>query len=136
MDSVATYRTASEGNDLDALVELLGSNAELVSPLSGRMIFRGRDDLKVLLDAVYGSVTDLRWNEHITDGHTHLVIGDCRVGRLHLGDAMVLELNADGSIARIRPHLRPWLATTFFALRVGARLARHPGVLWRALHSS
>ena len=34
---------------------------------------------------------------------------------------------------RIRPHLRPWLAITLFALLLGPKIARHPGVLRRAL---
>ena len=46
---------------------------------------------------------------------------------------MVLELASDGKILRIRPHLRPWLALSVFALVLGARLMASPGVLWRAL---
>jgi hypothetical protein len=47
--------------------------------------------------------------------------------------AMVLELAADGQIQRIRPHLRPWLALTVFALVIGPKVAAHPDVVWRAL---
>lgn len=54
-DAVARYRAASEANDLDALMETIAPDAELVSPLSGRMVFRGRDDLRVLLGAVYST---------------------------------------------------------------------------------
>jgi hypothetical protein len=46
---------------------------------------------------------------------------------------MVLELDDAGLIVRIRPHLRPWLAITLFALLLGPKIARHPGVLRRAL---
>jgi hypothetical protein len=46
---------------------------------------------------------------------------------------MVFELDPDGRIRRIRPHLRPWLASTWFALAIGVKVARHPGVIWRAL---
>ena len=48
-------------------------------------------------------------------------------------DAMVLELDDAGLIVRIRPHLRPWLAITLFALLLGPKIARHPGVVRRAL---
>jgi hypothetical protein len=34
---------------------------------------------------------------------------------------------------RIRPHLRPWLATTAFALLLGPKIARHPRVMCRAI---
>ncbi len=49
---------------------------------------------------------------------------------------MALDLAADGKIRRIRPHLRPWLAVTVFGLLIGSKLARHPGVLGRALGSA
>jgi hypothetical protein len=48
-------------------------------------------------------------------------------------DAMVLELGPDGRIARVRPHLRPWLALTVFAAVLGPKVATRPGVLRRAL---
>ena len=130
-----TTATASEANDIDALVESLAPDAELVSPLSGHMVFRGRDDLRVLLGAVYGSVTGLRWREEIGAGAARVVAGDCRIAGLRLGDAMMLELGPDGRITRIRPHLRPWLSLSVFALVIGPKLLAHPGVLWRALRA-
>jgi hypothetical protein len=135
VDAVARFRAASEANDVSALVESLTPDAELVSPVSGRMVFRGQDDLRVLLAGVYGSIKDLRWGEEIGDGDVRVVVGDCRIGPLRLTDAMVVELAADGRIRRIRPHLRPWLSLTLFALTLGPKLARNPGVLRRALRS-
>jgi hypothetical protein len=136
VDAVESYCRASEENDLAALMAALAADVELVSPLSGHMIFRGRDDLRVLLGAVYGSLTELRWQEEVGDRLVRVVAGECRVLGLRLGDAMVLELSKDGKIVRIRPHLRPWLATSVFAVLIGAKLLPHPGVLRRALSSS
>jgi hypothetical protein len=133
VDAVAGFRSASEGNDIDALVETLSADAELISPLSGRMVFRGRGDLRILLAAVYGTVKGLRWTREITDGDTTVLIGEGRIGPLKLGDAMVLEMSPEGLICRIRPHLRPWLALTGFGLALALRLLDHPGVLIRAL---
>jgi hypothetical protein len=60
-DVVTRYRAASEANDIDSLITLLEPDAELISPLSGRMVFRGVNDLRVLLTAVYGSLSGWRW---------------------------------------------------------------------------
>ena len=133
MDAIAAYRAASEANDIDALVQTLAPDVELVSPLSGRLVFRGREDLRLLLGAVYGTLKGLRWGDVLGDGSTQFMIGTMRVGPFRLDDAMVFELGADGLIKRIRPHLRPWLATTFFALALGPKIARRPGVMLRAL---
>ena len=132
-EAIASYLAASEANDLDALMEAIAPDAELISPLSGRMVFRGRDDLRVLLGAVYSTLRDLRWGEGVGDGDRRIVIADCRVGPLRMSDAMAFDLAEDGRIRRIRPHLRPWLATTLFALLLGPRVGRHPGVVSRAL---
>ena len=132
-DAVARFRSASEANDVAGMLATLTPDAELVSPLSARIVFRGRDDVGFLLGAVYGTLTGVRWHEEIGSGTYRAVLGEARIGPLRLGDAMVFELGADGRIQRVRPHLRPWLATTLFALRLGPKVARRPGALRRAL---
>ncbi|QRY54166.1 nuclear transport factor 2 family protein [Mycolicibacterium septicum] len=132
-DSVAAFCDATRTNDLDALVATLAPDAELISPLSGRMVFRGHDDLRLLLGAVYGDLRDLTWDEAIGDGPTRVAISEGRVGGVTITDALVFELDGSGRIRRLRPHLRPWLATTVFAMRLGPKLVRNPGVLRRAL---
>jgi hypothetical protein len=131
-DAVACYRTASEANDIDGLIAALSPDVELVSPLSGRLVFRGQDDLRVLLSAVYGGMNGLRWRQEVGDGATRVVLGDGMVGPFRLADAMVCELAEDGRIRRIRPYLRPWLSLTFLALMLAPKMARHPGVMVRA----
>jgi hypothetical protein len=132
-DVVTRYRAASEANDIEALIPLLEPDADLVSPLSGRMVFRGTHDLGVLLAVVYGSLRDWRWDEEVGEGSLRVLMGQGRIGPFKLGDSMLFELSSSGKIQRIRPHLRPWLGLTAFALIVGPRLARHPGVIARAL---
>ena len=132
-DAIDRYRSASAAGDVESFMPLLAPDAELVSPISGRMVFRGQRDLRLLFDAVYGSLTNLVWYDQVSDGRVALLRGEAKVGPVTLGDAMVLELTEDGLIRRIRPHFRPWLALTAFALVVGTKLARHPSVLARAL---
>ena len=132
-DAVAVFCEAARTKDIGRMVSVLATDAELVSPLSGRMVFRGRDDLRVLLGAVYGRLSDLVWLEVIGEGPIRVAVSDARIAGVTISDAMVLELDDAGMIARIRPHLRPWLAITLFALLLGPKIARHPGVLRRAL---
>jgi hypothetical protein len=132
-DAVATFCDATRANDVDRIVSTLAPDVELLSPLSGRMVFRGRDDLRVLLGAVYGGLSGLTWREVIGEGATRVAVSDGRIAGVTITDAMVLELDDAGLIVRIRPHLRPWLAITLFALLLGPKIARHPGVVRRAL---
>jgi SnoaL-like domain len=133
IDAITRYERASEANDIDGLMATLAPDAELVSPVSGRMVFRGADDLRVLLTAVYGSITGLHWHTEVGDGNTRVIVGEGKLGGFSLGDAMVLELGDDGRIRQIRPHLRPWLALTVLAIMLGPKVGRHPGVVLRAM---
>jgi SnoaL-like domain len=132
-DAISRYRTASEAGDIDGIMATLAPEVEVVSPISGRMVFRGRDDVEHLLAAVYGSLRDLRWTDAIGDGERRVLFGHARLWGVRMTDAMVFDLAPDGRIRRIGPHLRPWLALTLFALVLGPQVARRPGVVWRAL---
>ena len=130
---VGRFCDAAQHNDVDGMTAALAADAELVSPLFGRMVFRGRDDLRVLLGAVFGSLRGLQWVEFIGDGQIRVAVSQSRVAGVRITDAMIVELDESGQISRIRPHLRPWLALSLFALVLGPRVAGHPGVIRRAL---
>ena len=132
-DAITRYRAASEARDIGALMGTLAPDVEVVSPISGRMVFRGADDVRFLLSHVYGSIDGLRWSSELSDGASAVLVGEAKVAGVTLTDAMVFDLAPDGRIARIRPHLRPWLALTLFALVLGPRVARRPSALLRAL---
>ena len=132
-DAVSRYRAATEAGDIDAMMETLAPEVEVVSPITGRMVFRGQDDVRILLGAVYGTLAGLRWTNEMGDGESRVVVGEARIGGIRMTDAMVFDLEPDGRIRRISPHLRPWLALTLFALVLGPKVARHPGVVRRAL---
>jgi len=132
-DTLARYRAAYEAHDVDGVVATLAPGAELVSPISGRLVFRGTDDLRALFTALFATVTRITWDREVGDGPVRVLVGTAAVGPFQLTDAMVVELDGDGRIRRLRPHLRPWLGLTVLALTLGPRVARHPGVVRRAL---
>jgi hypothetical protein len=132
-DAIAVYREASEANDLDRLLPVLARVCEVVSPISGRMVFRGTKDLRVLLGAVYSTTRGMRWTEEVGGGAARVLIGEFKVGPFRCTDAMAFDLAPDGKIRRIRPHLRPLLGTMLFAALLGPKVGVHPGVVFRAL---
>jgi hypothetical protein len=133
-DAIARYRSASEAGDIAGIMATLAADVELVSPISGRMVFRGGDDVELLIRGVYGgTLKDLRWTDELGEGPRRVLVGEARLLGVRLTDAMVFDLAADGRIRRIGPHLRPWLALTLFALILGPKVARRPGAVLRAL---
>ena len=135
-DAVARYRAASEAQDVGGVVATLAPGAELVSPISGRLVFRGAEDLRALFIALFATVARIDWDREIGGGAVRVLVGTAAVGPFQLTEAMVVELDGDGRILRLRPHLRPWLGLTVLALTLGPRVARHPGVVRRALRSA
>lgn len=135
MDSISHYRSASEANDIARLMEATTADVEVVSPISGRMVFKGQKDVELLLRAVYGVLRGLKWQEAIGEGDRRVLYGEARLLGVRLTDAMVFDLAPDGSIRRISPHLRPWLALTLFAVVLGPKVGIRPGVVWRALRN-
>lgn len=132
-DAIARYRSASEAGDIEAIMATLAPDVELVSPLSGRMVFRGSADVGILVAGVYESLRELRWTDALGDGERRVIFGEAKLLGVRLTDAMVLDLAPDGRIRRIGPHLRPWLALSLFAVVLGSKLAMHPGAIRRAL---
>src|SRR3954452_23408210 len=92
-DAVARFLNATQTKDIDRIVSTLAPDAELLSPLSSRMVFSGRDDLRVLLGAVYGGLSNLVWREGIGEGSTRVAVSDARIAGVTITDAMVVELD-------------------------------------------
>ncbi len=132
-DAIARYRSASEAGDIDGIMATLAPDVELVSPISGRMVFRGSDDVGILVAGVYNNLRRLRWTDALGEGERRVLVGEAKLFGVRLTDAMVLDLASDGRIRRIGPHLRPWLALSLFAVLLGPKLALHPGAIRRAL---
>jgi hypothetical protein len=131
-DAVSRYCAASEAGDLEAMAATFAPDVELPSPLVGRMTFKG-DDVRGVLTAVYSILRGLGWDAPVGDGATRLAVAHATLLGLHIDDAMVFELDGQGMIRRIRPHLRPLAATILFALMIGPRVAAKPMMILRAL---
>lgn len=132
---MSRYRSASEAGDIVGLMEATATDVEVVSPISGRMVFKGQQDVEFLLSAVYGALSGLTWKQEIGDGDHRVLYGEARLLGVRMTDAMVFELGSDGRIRRISPHLRPWLALTLFAMVLGPKVGFRPGVVLRALRN-
>jgi len=90
--------------------------------------------VRLILAAVFTALTDIRWSyiTEVRDGRC-VACGSAKIFGIQMDDAAVIDLAADGSIARFQPHQRPWLALTLIALRTLPMMIRRPAVVYRAL---
>jgi hypothetical protein len=133
LDAVARFCHAVESNDVDGMLATLAPTAELVPPVSGSMVFRGHDDLRVLLGAVFSNLTNMRLRQTLSDGDTRVAIFDAAVAGMPITDTMVIDLDSDGFIQRLTPHIRPWLPLTVVSIALAPKMLRHPAVIRRGL---
>ncbi|MFD3703230.1 nuclear transport factor 2 family protein [Nocardia sp. NPDC058658] len=131
-DTVARFRRATTDSDIPAILDTLTEDAELISPLSGRLVFRGHTDLTPLLTLIYRPRSHLRWTDTLGTGPTRVLLGEAKAGPFRMTEALVLTLTPTGRIHRLSPHLRPWPALTAVAIYLGPSLLRYPGAIRRA----
>jgi len=129
---VTRYCAASEAGDMDAMAATFAADVQLPSPLIGSATFRGAD-VRAILTIVYSTIRGVAWEAPVGEGAVRLAIAHATILGLRIDDAMVFELDDEGKIRRIRPHLRPLAATIVFALTVGARVALKPLMVLRIL---
>lgn len=121
---------------MDALAATFAPGVTVPSPIVGSVVFKGAADVKTVMSAVYGVLGKVVWEPPIGTGNVRLAIARTSILGMRIDDAMYFELDHDGRISSIRPHLRPLLATILFALVVGPRILPHPGVVLRGLRGN
>lgn len=105
--TTARYRSAGEAHDIDGVLDTLAADVVLRSPISGRVSFRGRDEVRGLLDSVFATITDIRYFADIGDDRTRALFYRGNVDGQPVEEAARIELNADGQISEITLFFRP-----------------------------
>lgn len=131
-DAVTRYCAASTAGDMEAMAATFAADVELPSPILGHATFK-RQDVRAILTAVYSILGAVDWDAPVGNGTTRLAIAHTTILGLPIDDAMVFELNEQGKIRRIRPHLRPLPAMIVFAVMIGPHVAAKPMMILRAL---
>lgn len=126
-DAISAWKRAAETGDADAASGALSESVELVSPLTDQFAFVGREAVTALVRDVLGVVTDFRFvRDSRVDGGA-ILMAEAIVDGVALTEAQFIDLDADGSIARITMFFRPLPASTRFMRLLGPRMARRQG---------
>lgn len=123
-DTTRRYREAVEGGDVEAFLETLSADVVLHSPITMRTQFRGHEELRVLMRAVFASIHGIRYYEDIGDAATRALFYRALIGRQELEEATFVRLGPDALISEIRLWFRPLPGLTAVMGRLGAQLAR------------
>ena len=122
-ETIDRMRSAVEAADLDAFVATLAGDVVLHSPISDRAEFRGRDELRDLMRAVFATIEDIEYFEEVGEGRARALFYRARIGSVRLEEASLLRLDRDGKIAEFTLWFRPLGGLAQLTATLGPRLA-------------
>ncbi|MCX5115574.1 nuclear transport factor 2 family protein [Micromonospora sp. NBC_00362] len=126
-DAVAAWRTAGEAGDAAGAVAALSPDVTVVSPITEQFTFRGRQQVRTLLEVALAAIDDITYTDQVAEGRTVALFYEAQVGAVRLYEAQRLRLGADGLIKHITLYVRPLPALTLLMARLGPDLARRNG---------
>lgn len=126
-NAAEVWRRGGEDGDAHASASALAEDVVLVSPLTDRFTFRGRDEVEDLLTSVFEVFTDIVYDVPIRAGDAFVLSGVGSVRGVRLEELQRHELNADGEIRRVTIVMRPLPAVTALLRELGPRVARAQG---------
>jgi ketosteroid isomerase-like protein len=126
-ETTRRYRTAVEAGDLDGFLATLAPDVVLHSPITLRTDFRGHDEIRDLMRAVFASIEDIRYHADVGDAATRALFYRAHVGRQHVEEATLVRLDTDALVHEITLWFRPLPGLTAVMGALGPRLARQHG---------
>lgn len=125
--TTARFRRAAEANDIGELLETLAPDVILHSPISDRLSFSGREEIRELLGSVFATISDIRYFADVGDEHTRALFYRAEVNGQPLEEATRIELDDDGQIREITLFFRPLPALATLTSALAPRVARRRG---------
>jgi hypothetical protein len=117
-------RTAMEQGDLEAVREAFAPDAVLRSPLTGRLTFKGREQIGAVMGVVMDVMDDLRYTDQMDCGDRAVLLASARVAGTDIEIVDHLRLNESGKISEMTVFFRPLPAIPIAMRLIGAGLGQ------------
>jgi hypothetical protein len=95
----------------------------LKSPITDRIEFRGRAEMRELMEAVFATIQDIRYYEELGDERSRALFYRARIGRQPLEEATLVRLDEAGKIKEFTIWFRPMPGLTRLTAGLAPRLA-------------
>lgn len=118
------FRAAMEAGDLDAVVDSFAPDAVLRSPLTAKLTFSGREQIRAVIAVILDVFEDLRYTEEVRGENAAFLVSRARVGGQDIETVDQMRLGPDGKIIEFTVFFRPLPATAAALRAIGAGLGR------------
>lgn len=127
MRTTTAWRTAGELGDVAAAVRCLAEEVVVISPLTARFRFRGREQVQVMLAAAFEVISDIRYHTEVGEREIRALFYHASCGSVQVEEAQLLRFDGAGRIVELTLFVRPLPALTTVMARIGPALVRRQG---------
>ncbi|MDR6868035.1 hypothetical protein J2Y69_002643 [Microbacterium resistens] len=125
--ALETWKRGGIAADADLAVEAVSAGVVLISPLTDRFAFRGREEVRGILHAAFAVLDGISYDGQFSDGTEAVLFATARIGDRSLSECQRIRFDEDGLIDEVTLMMRPLPAATAFARALGPVLARQQG---------
>jgi hypothetical protein len=129
-------RLAMEARDLAAARDAFATDAVVRSPLTGRLAFRGHEEIVAILAVILDVFDDFHYTDELNCGEHAVLVAKSRVGATEIELVDHLRLDQDGKITEMTVFFRPLPAIAVAMRLIGAGLGMRRGRSRAALISA
>jgi hypothetical protein len=113
-----------EARDLTAATEAFAPGAVFRSPLTDRLAFRGREQIRALLEVILEVFDGLHYTDELRTGDRAVLVAEARVGGSEIELVDHIRLDESGKIRELTVFFRPLPATAAAMGAIGAGLGK------------
>ena len=123
-EATVRMRRAAEAHDPDGVVEICAPDVVLNSPITARVSFLGREEVRGVLGSAFATIEDISYFADFGDHQTRALFFRARVGAQPIEEAMRVELDEAGQIREFTLFYRPLPGLAGFTTAMAPRVAR------------
>jgi hypothetical protein len=117
-------RAAMEARDLAAVVDTFAPDAVIRSPLTGRLTFQGREQIRTVMQVILDVFDDLRYTDELHVGDSGVLVASARVAGDDIEIVDHLRFDESGKIRELTVFFRPLPAIAVAMRLIGTGLGR------------
>lgn len=129
-------RLAMEARNVDAIVDAFAPDAEFRSPLTEKLVFKGRAQIEALAKVILVVLEGFHYTEEMFDNQTGFLVAQAQIDGLDVEIVDCIKLRPDGKIQTLTVFFRPLPAAAAALRRIGAEFGRRKSPARAALISA
>jgi hypothetical protein len=124
---ILPFRAAMVASDLTAATAAFAPDAVVRSPLTDRLTFKGREQIRGLLEVILEVFDDLRYTDELRADDRAVLVAEARVAGSEIELVDHIKLDESGKIRELTVFFRPLPATAAAMGAIGAGLGKRTG---------